>query len=262
MSRSVARVFAYWRTGLSGPVIVRQAGTAVNYFGTGLILPFEIIYATPAPFASRMSRRTTSASTPTGGRSTRPSSRGAARDRRSWAGPRRRDARTRRHCAGSATVRRGSASPSANRPRHEGEPLPRASAFACRHERPAGHVSLSLSMRRGTRLGLLAPNSGDTRARPRSPAGHGSASRGLVNRQGRVRTTGEADAVGTPDWVGRPDCDATVIAFSICNGVPARAAREPAGERAGTQLGCLDDKGHRRQHDAAVPTSPAADPRG
>jgi hypothetical protein len=37
-------VFAYWRTGLSGAVIVLQAGTAVNYFGTGLILPFEIIY--------------------------------------------------------------------------------------------------------------------------------------------------------------------------------------------------------------------------
>jgi MFS family permease len=37
-------VFAHWRTGLSGPVIVLQAGTAVNYFGTGLILPFEIIY--------------------------------------------------------------------------------------------------------------------------------------------------------------------------------------------------------------------------
>jgi MFS family permease len=37
-------VFAGWRTGLSGPVIVLQAGTAVNYFGTGLILPFEIIY--------------------------------------------------------------------------------------------------------------------------------------------------------------------------------------------------------------------------
>jgi MFS family permease len=37
-------VFAYWRTGLSGPVIVLQAGTAVSYFGTGLILPFEIIY--------------------------------------------------------------------------------------------------------------------------------------------------------------------------------------------------------------------------
>jgi MFS family permease len=40
----LARVFAAWRTGLPGPVIVLQAGTAVNYFGTGLILPFEIIY--------------------------------------------------------------------------------------------------------------------------------------------------------------------------------------------------------------------------
>jgi hypothetical protein len=68
------------------------------------------------------------------------SSRGAARDRHSSAGPRRRDARTRRHCAGSATVRRGSASPSADWPRHEGEPLPRASAFAWHehpHRRPA-----------------------------------------------------------------------------------------------------------------------------
>jgi MFS family permease len=37
-------VFAGRRTGLPGPVIVLQAGTAVNYFGTGLILPFEIIY--------------------------------------------------------------------------------------------------------------------------------------------------------------------------------------------------------------------------
>lgn len=44
VSRTLARVFAGWRTGLSGPVIVLQAGTAVNYFGTGLILPFEIIY--------------------------------------------------------------------------------------------------------------------------------------------------------------------------------------------------------------------------
>jgi MFS family permease len=42
--RGVPRVFAGWRTGLSGPVIVLQAGTAVNYFGTGLVLPFEIIY--------------------------------------------------------------------------------------------------------------------------------------------------------------------------------------------------------------------------
>jgi MFS family permease len=44
MSRRLVRVFGAWRTGLSGPVIVLQAGTAVNYFGTGLILPFEIIY--------------------------------------------------------------------------------------------------------------------------------------------------------------------------------------------------------------------------
>ena len=44
LSRTLARVFAGWRTGLPGPVIVLQAGTAVNYFGTGLILPFEIIY--------------------------------------------------------------------------------------------------------------------------------------------------------------------------------------------------------------------------
>ncbi|HEU5330015.1 MAG TPA: MFS transporter [Thermomicrobiales bacterium] len=44
LSRTLGRVFAGWRTGLSGPVLVLQAGTAVNYFGTGLILPFEIIY--------------------------------------------------------------------------------------------------------------------------------------------------------------------------------------------------------------------------
>jgi hypothetical protein len=40
----LARVFGGWRTGLPGPVLVLQAGTAVNYFGTGLVLPFEIIY--------------------------------------------------------------------------------------------------------------------------------------------------------------------------------------------------------------------------
>ncbi|HEY3529437.1 MAG TPA: MFS transporter [Nocardioides sp.] len=44
LSRTLAQVLAGWRTGLSGPVIVLQAGTAVNYFGTGLVLPFEIIY--------------------------------------------------------------------------------------------------------------------------------------------------------------------------------------------------------------------------
>src|SRR5246500_2978001 len=44
MSGPLPRAFAFWRTGLSGPVMVLQAGTAVNYFGTGLVLPFEIIY--------------------------------------------------------------------------------------------------------------------------------------------------------------------------------------------------------------------------
>jgi MFS family permease len=37
-------MFAGWRTGLPRPVLVLQAGTALNYFGTGLIQPFEIIY--------------------------------------------------------------------------------------------------------------------------------------------------------------------------------------------------------------------------
>src|SRR5690348_17458974 len=44
VSRTLARVFAGWRTGLPGPVLILQAGTALNSFGTGLILPFEIIY--------------------------------------------------------------------------------------------------------------------------------------------------------------------------------------------------------------------------
>jgi MFS family permease len=41
---ALARVFAVWRTGLPGPVLVLQGGWAFNNFGTGLILPFEIIY--------------------------------------------------------------------------------------------------------------------------------------------------------------------------------------------------------------------------
>jgi MFS family permease len=41
---ALARVFAVWRTGLPGPVLVLQGGWALNNFGTGLILPFEIIY--------------------------------------------------------------------------------------------------------------------------------------------------------------------------------------------------------------------------
>src|SRR6266516_2568166 len=44
LSSALARVFAVWRTGLPRPVLVLQGGNALNYFGTGLILPFEIIY--------------------------------------------------------------------------------------------------------------------------------------------------------------------------------------------------------------------------
>jgi len=44
MSRRVAQLFAGWRTGLSRPVLILQGGGAVNYFGYGLVLPFEIIY--------------------------------------------------------------------------------------------------------------------------------------------------------------------------------------------------------------------------
>jgi MFS family permease len=44
VSSALAPVFAVWRTGLPRPVLVLQGGTALNYFGTGLILPFEIIY--------------------------------------------------------------------------------------------------------------------------------------------------------------------------------------------------------------------------
>jgi MFS family permease len=41
---ALARLFAPWRTGLPRPVLVLQGGWALNNFGTGLILPFEIIY--------------------------------------------------------------------------------------------------------------------------------------------------------------------------------------------------------------------------
>src|SRR5256886_13036317 len=44
VSSALARVFAVWRTGLPRPVLVLQGGNALNYFGTGLILPFGIIY--------------------------------------------------------------------------------------------------------------------------------------------------------------------------------------------------------------------------
>src|SRR5260370_13078697 len=44
MNRRVSRLIAGWRAGLPRPVLILQAGNALNYFGYGLILPFEIIY--------------------------------------------------------------------------------------------------------------------------------------------------------------------------------------------------------------------------
>ena len=44
--RLLSRLIAGWRTGLARPVLILQAGNAINYFGYGLILPFEIIYLT------------------------------------------------------------------------------------------------------------------------------------------------------------------------------------------------------------------------
>jgi MFS family permease len=44
MNRRVSRLIAGWRTGLSRPVLILQGGDALNFFGYGLILPFEIIY--------------------------------------------------------------------------------------------------------------------------------------------------------------------------------------------------------------------------
>jgi MFS family permease len=44
MKRRISQLIAGWRTGLSRPVLILQAGDALNYFGYGLVLPFEIIY--------------------------------------------------------------------------------------------------------------------------------------------------------------------------------------------------------------------------
>jgi MFS family permease len=41
---AAAALIAGWRTGLSRPVLILQVGNALNYFGYGLVLPFEIIY--------------------------------------------------------------------------------------------------------------------------------------------------------------------------------------------------------------------------
>ena len=44
MSGLASRLIGGWRTGLARPVLILQTGNALNYFGYGLILPFEIIY--------------------------------------------------------------------------------------------------------------------------------------------------------------------------------------------------------------------------
>ena len=44
MNARVSQLISGWRTGLSRPVLILQAGDALNYFGYGLVLPFEIIY--------------------------------------------------------------------------------------------------------------------------------------------------------------------------------------------------------------------------
>ena len=44
MNHRVSHLISGWRTGLARPVQILQAGNALNYFGYGLIVPFEIIY--------------------------------------------------------------------------------------------------------------------------------------------------------------------------------------------------------------------------
>ena len=44
MYHRVSRLIAGWHTGLPRPLLILQAGNALNYFGYGLVLPFEIIY--------------------------------------------------------------------------------------------------------------------------------------------------------------------------------------------------------------------------
>ncbi|HEX5239715.1 MAG TPA: MFS transporter [Candidatus Limnocylindrales bacterium] len=44
MPSRVSRLIGGWRTGLPRPALILQAGNALNYFGYGLIVPFEIIY--------------------------------------------------------------------------------------------------------------------------------------------------------------------------------------------------------------------------
>src|SRR5690349_20473046 len=44
MNRRLSQLMSGWRTGLSRPVLILQAGNAHNYLGYGLVLPSEIIY--------------------------------------------------------------------------------------------------------------------------------------------------------------------------------------------------------------------------
>src|SRR5438045_7218996 len=44
MNRRVSHLLAGWLTGPPRSVLILQAGNALNYFGYGLVLPFEIIY--------------------------------------------------------------------------------------------------------------------------------------------------------------------------------------------------------------------------
>ena len=44
MKRGLMHLIAGWRTGLPRPVLILQAGNALNFFGYGLVIPFEIIY--------------------------------------------------------------------------------------------------------------------------------------------------------------------------------------------------------------------------
>jgi MFS family permease len=44
MRNRMSHLVAGWRTGLPRPVLILQAGNALNFFGFGLIVPFEIIY--------------------------------------------------------------------------------------------------------------------------------------------------------------------------------------------------------------------------
>src|SRR4029079_4599240 len=44
IARRISRLVGGWRTGLSRPVLILQGGNALNFFGYGLVLPFEIIY--------------------------------------------------------------------------------------------------------------------------------------------------------------------------------------------------------------------------